>query len=133
MADQIKTLFCSRCQIVTPHKASVDGSGEFLFECTAMTGETEKYTDEVGVEQTRDIPCTRFVKFAANTTPEQFANLLGEHVKQNVGQVSMEGQEKTLSLLLAVDAPEVAPATGTNEEIAANPQPAEGELPEKVE
>ena len=120
----MKELFCTRCQKDTAHKASVDSNGEFLFECTAMTGETEKYVDEVGVEQTRDIPCTRFVKFPADTTIEQFGLLLGEHIKQNAGQVSMEGQEKTLSLLLAVDA--VSPEnTGNPEE--------KDETPEKPE
>jgi uncharacterized Zn finger protein len=84
-----KDIFCAKEQKVTSHKASVDGNGEFLFEC-----------------ETPD--CGRFIKFPADTTPEQFDIYIKAHEESNTGQVSLEEQEKKLAELLGIDTNENA-------------------------
>jgi hypothetical protein len=78
----MKDIFCAKCQTVTPHKGSVDGNGEFVFEC-----------------QTKD--CDRFIKFAAGIKKSTLQDLLTSHQEANQGQVSVEAQEKTLADLLS--------------------------------
>jgi hypothetical protein len=89
----MKDIFCSKCQLVTPHQGVVDANGEFVFTCTnAVDG----------------VACDRFVKFPADTTPESFAAYLIAHQAANEGQVSVEAQEKMLATLLG-DLPTASP------------------------
>ncbi len=83
MAETIlKDIFCAKEQAVTSHKGYVDSNGEFVFSCQSEG-------------------CDRFVKFPADTTPEQFAELLAKHEAHNTGQISLEKQQAKLMGLVA--------------------------------
>ena len=77
----MEQIFCAKCQTVTEHKVSVDGNGEFLFEC-----------------QTAD--CGRFIKLPADFPGETIEDYMTAHQEANTGQVSIEDQEKKLAEML---------------------------------
>lgn len=90
MEDQVlptKLIFCAKDQEETPHAASVDGNGEFVFTCTTPD-------------------CGRFVKLPADVTPEDAQAYFAAHKESNVGQVSLEEQERKLLTLLDAETPE---------------------------
>lgn len=96
--DIMKDIFCARCQMITPHSGVVDVNGEYLFTCTnVITEATDK--DEAVV-------CDRFIKYPADISKEDFETKLVEHEEQNVGQVSLEEQEKKLLELVGETNPE---------------------------
>lgn len=126
MAELTKELFCARHQDVTLHRAEVDDNGEYVFYCIGVVGSEKQRDPESGAERDVDVLCDRFIKFPADTTPEQFASLVTAHRVQNTGQVVKEKQENNLRALLGVtlqDAEPTQPQVGVNEEVAANPQP----------
>lgn len=89
MDDKLKKdIFCAKCQEVTSHSAVVDPNGEYIFYCTNVID---------GVE------CDRFLKLPATTTKEDFKSQLAVHEESNVGQVSIEAQEKALAEMMAED------------------------------
>lgn len=85
---QKKDIFCAKCQGVTSHRGEVDQNGEYVFYCTNVID---------GVE------CDRFFKLPATTTTEEFKAQLTVHEESNVGQVSIEAQEKALAEMMAGD------------------------------
>lgn len=84
----MKDLFCAKEQTMTPHMGAVDSNGEYVFTCS-----TEG--------------CSAFVKFPADTTPEKLDELIAVEAEANAGQVSVEAQEATLSVMLGETNPEV--------------------------
>ena len=89
MENQLKKdIFCAKCQQVTSHRAEVDPNGEYIFYCTNVID---------------DVECDRFLKLPATTTKEDFKAQLAVHEESNVGQVSVEAQEKALAEMMAED------------------------------
>jgi len=82
----MRNLFCAKCQAVTAHEGERDLNGEFVFHCKNVVNE---------------VPCDRFIKLPADTTPEQFDVYAAAHQASNEGQVSMEEQDKKLEAILA--------------------------------
>lgn len=75
-----KDLFCSNCQEVTLHNAEVDSNSEYVFTCEV---------------------CGRFLKLPADVDSKEKADeLFAKHEESNVGQISIEAQEKKLGELL---------------------------------
>lgn len=81
----MKDIFCTKQQKVTPHTGTVDANGEFVFRCAG----------EIDGDD-----CGAFVKYPADTTPEKLDELIEVEAEANEGQVSLEGQEDTLKLML---------------------------------
>lgn len=81
----MKNIFCANEQKLTPHKATVDANGEYVFTCA----------------------CGRFLKLPADT--KDFEKVFAVHEKANTGQVSIEAQEKKLAELMEEVEPEVEP------------------------
>jgi len=90
MANYTKDIFCAKCQVITPHKCSIDGNGEFLFECQNVVN---------------DIPCDRFLKLPADHPAESFDEYFEKHKQANEGQISIEEQEKKLSKIFGAPQP----------------------------
>ena len=84
MANLTKDIFCSKDQILTPHKGEIDANGEFLFTC-------------------QNEGCDRFIKLPSDTTPEDFNSLAEAHKAANEGQVSVEAQEKKLAEIMTAE------------------------------
>lgn len=75
-------IFCAKDQEITEHEASIDQNGEFLFECL-----------------TKD--CGRFLKLPLDFPSESLEEYLANHHDVNLGQVSLEEQEKKLDEMLS--------------------------------
>lgn len=73
----IKLIFCAGDQAETEHTLTASAGGEVVATCS----------------------CGRFLKFPAGITREEFDELLAKHKLQNVGQVTQESIESTLSAL----------------------------------
>ena len=80
-----KNVFCSNCQAVTAHGASLSPIGEIVFTCD----------------------CGRFVKFAGDLSKKEIEALLVKHEEVNKGQISVEAVEKKLNELLDSEEEEV--------------------------
>lgn len=81
-----KDIFCSRCQEVTSHKGEIDSNGEYLFTCTNVISNPDEDV----------VVCDRFIKYPADITRKEFESKVVEHHEQNVGQISLEEQQKKL-------------------------------------
>jgi hypothetical protein len=86
----MKNIFCAKCQEVTPHKGTLSPSGEFVFHCQNVM-EEDGYGRQVGHS---------FLKFPADTTPEQLDELIQKERENAEGQVSVEAQEARLAEML---------------------------------
>lgn len=89
----MKNIFCVKEQAVTEHKASLSPDGEFVFTCQSEVTPAE--VDDKGKVIKKAILCGRFVKFPANT--EDLNEAVKAHELANVGQVTVEEQEKKLA------------------------------------
>lgn len=108
------TIFCTKCQEETTHIGHTDDNGEFVFECLNKMDEVDG----------RDVP-HHFVKFPADTNPDEFVTLLEKHMKHNEGQISVAKQNQKLKDLVNAVTLQNASASegsfGSNEEIVADP------------
>lgn len=84
MANITKDIFCTKDQIITPHKGEIDANGEFVFTC-------------------QNEGCDRFIKLPADTDPESFKTFVEVHQASNEGQVSIEAQEKKLAEIMGTE------------------------------
>jgi len=89
-----KLIFCSNCQIETPHAGVIDGNGEYVFTCQ---------TDG----------CGRFIKLPADYPIASVNSYFDQHAQANIGQVSVEAQEKKLAEIMA--SPSVSTEATPNE------------------
>lgn len=117
MAEQelpLKDIYCTKCQDVTPHAASMDDNGEFVFHCTAKTEVDPK-------DETKQV-YHHFFKVKADIEPEEFEALVDLHQAHNEGQVQVAKQQDKLKALLGVSLQnvETVPSAGTVE--VAQPQ-----------
>lgn len=90
--QKVLDIFCTRCQEVTEHVASLDHNGEYLFHCTAKSVEDPKNPNATVYHH--------FLKLPADFPTEKMEEYFATHMEHNQGQVIVEEQEKKLASVL---------------------------------
>lgn len=124
MNDELRLdIYCTKCEKVTSHHGRSDDNGEHVFECHDQMDKVKRNVvrdgEEVEIEE--EIP-HHFVKFPADTTEEQFAELLDKHEEHNKGLISVEKQQEKLKNLIQSVSLRNANSQGAEESVASENQ-----------
>lgn len=112
--EQTIQLFCSKCQIETPHAGSVDLNGELVFTCLNELGTT---LDGNGAQV--PVYCDRFIKLPAGMTEEEINAFFAKYKADSEGQVDISKSEDALASIMASKA---NATTDNNAEVVNNEQ-----------